>query len=204
MARRSEGAATEAPMRKSLFVFLLVALGWNASWAEAQNKGPATFDLSEFLKRHESSLKQLGQLYGELANENLPMRDETGQPLARRPIEDRQQALNGLVTTVHQLAANPQDMVSATKLLVQSEALADDLYDLIQVAYDNNREELGRQLAELLRVMDRHNALIESYALNLAAEKETRLRELEKENQELRLKLREATEPVKSKTTPQH
>jgi hypothetical protein len=169
-------------MRKCLFVFLLVALGWNALWAKAQDKGPAAFDLSEFLKRHESSLKQLDQLYGELANENLPMRDEAGQPLTRRPIEDRRQALNELVTTLHQLAANPQDMVSATKLLVQSEALADDLFDLSQVAHDNNREELGRQLADHLRLMDRHSALIESYALDLAAEKETRLRELEKQN----------------------
>jgi hypothetical protein len=190
-------------MRKCLFVFLLVALGWNALWAKAQDKGPAAFGLSEFLKRHESSLKQLDQLYGELANENLPMRDEAGQPLTRRPIEDRRQALNELVTTLRQLAANPQDMVSATKLLVQSEALADDLFDLSQVAYDNNREELGRQLADHLRLMDRHSALIESYALDLAAEKETRLRELEKQNQELRLKLREATEPVKSKDTAQ-
>lgn len=190
-------------MRKFLFAFLLMALGCNASWAEAQNQGPAGFDLSEFLRRHESSLKQLGQLYGELTNENLPMRDETGQPLARRPIEDRQQALNDLIATVHQLAADHQDLVSATKLLVQSEALADDLFDLVQAAYDNNREELGQQLADLLRAMDRHNALIESYALNLATEKETRLRELEKENQELRLKLREATEPVKPKATAQ-
>jgi hypothetical protein len=190
-------------MRKSLFVFLLLALGWNASWAEAQNKGPAAFDLSEFLKRHESSLKQLDQLYGELANENLPLRDEAGQSLTRRHIEDRRQALNDLISTVHQLAANPQDMVSATKLLVQSEMLADDLFDLSQVAYDNNREELGRQLADFRSVMDHHNALIESYALNLAAEKETRLRELEKQNQELRLKLREVTEPGKSKDTAQ-
>ena len=129
------------------------------------------------------------------------MRDEAGQSLTRRHIEDRRQALSDLVTTVHQLAASPQDMVSATKLLVQSETLADDLFDLSQVAYDNNREELGRQLADFLRVMDHHNALIESYALSLAAEKETRLRELEKQNQELRLKLREATEPVKSKAT---
>ncbi len=186
-------------MRKSLFVLLLVALGCNAPWAGAQNKGSAAFDVGEFLTRYESSLKRLDQLYGELANENLPVRDEAGQPLARRHIEDRRQALNDLVTTVHQLAANPQDLVSATKLLVQSETLADDLFDLSQVAYDNNREELGRQLADLLRIMDHHNALIESYALNVAAEKETRLRELEKENQELRQKLREAAEPVKSK-----
>jgi hypothetical protein len=190
-------------MRKRFLLFLLVALGWNLPRAEAQDKNPAAFDLGEFLKRHESGLKQLDRLYDELANENLPMRDEAGQPLTRRPIEDRRQALNELVTTVHQLAANPRDMVSATKLLVQSEALADDLFDLSQVAYDNNREELGRQLADHLRLMDRHNALIESYALDLAAERETRLRELEKQNEELRLKLREATQSVKSKDTAQ-
>lgn len=190
-------------MRKCLLVFLLVALGCNAPRAEAQDKNPAAFDLGEFLQRHESGLRQLDRLYGELANENLPMRDEAGQPLTRRPIEDRRQALNELVTTVQQLAANPQDMVSATKFLVQSEALADDLFALSQIAYDNNREELGRQLADHLRLMDRHNALIESYALDLAAEKETRLRELEKQNQELRLKLREATQSVKTKDTAQ-
>ena len=190
-------------MRKSLLVLFLVTLGCNPSWVGAQNKGSAAFDVGEFLTRYESSLKPLDQLYGELANENLPLRDEAGQPLTRRHIEDRREALKDLVTIVHALAANPQDLVSATKLLVQSETLADDLFDLSQVAYDSNREELGRQLADLLRVMDHHNALIESYALNVAAEKEARLRELEKENQELRQKLSEATEPVKSKVTAQ-
>jgi hypothetical protein len=130
------------------------------------------------------------------------MHDEAGQPLARRQLEDRQQALSNLHATVNQLAARPDDLVYATRLFVQSESLADDLFGLSQVAYDNNREELGRQFTEVLRIMDRHNTLLESYLLRLAAAKEVRLRELEKENEELRQKLREVAAPAKPKAIP--
>lgn len=186
-------------MRKSLLVLLLAAWGCSALGARGQNQTPTAFDLDEFLSRYESGLKPLDQLYAELANESLPLRDEAGLPLARRHIEDRRQALNDLRASASQLAANPQDLVLATRMFVQGEAMADDLFGLSQVAYDNSREELGRQFADLLRIIDRHNLLLESYVLRVAAEKETRLRELEKENQELRQKLREAAEPSKPK-----
>jgi hypothetical protein len=190
-------------MRKSLLVFLLAALSCNASPAEAQDRRVASFDIDEFLARYKDGLRPLDQLYGELANESLPMRDEGGQSLARRHIEDRRQALSDLRATVQQLATSPQDLVLATKLFVQSEALTDDLFDLSQVAYDNNREELGRGFLDLLKIMDHHNGLIESYVVGLAAQKEARLLELEKENQELRAKLRQVPEPARTKATPQ-
>jgi hypothetical protein len=194
---RSPRAAAGGLMRKFLLVLFLTALWCNAAQAGAQDKLPAAFDLAEFLARYESGLKPLERLYVELANENLPLRDEAGLPLARRHTEDRRQALSELLRTVHELALAPQDLFWATKLFSQSEALTDDLFDLSQVAYDNNREELGKQLSELVRVMDHHNALIESYALRVVAEKQERLRQLEKENQELRQKLQELTEQSK-------
>jgi hypothetical protein len=190
-------------MRKSLLVLLLVVLSCDVSPAEAQNRSTATFDIDEFLARYKDGLRPLDYLYGELTSESLPMRDESGQSLARRHIEDRRQALSDLRTTVQQLATSPQDLVLVIKLFVQSEALTDDLFDLSQVAYDNNREELGRSFLDLLKIMDRHNGLIESYVMGLAAQKEARLRELEKENRELRAKLREVPEPATTKAPPQ-
>jgi len=94
--------------------------------------------------------------------------------------------------TVKQLEVSPQDLVLTMTLFSRAERLADDLYDLSQIAFDNDQEELGTRLADLLTSFDRNQDLIESYALRLATEEEERLRALEKENQNLQQKLKEA------------
>lgn len=107
----------------------------------AQQKLDAT-NLSDFLGKYDTNFGPLEAVFKELANENLPLRDEAGQPLARRPIEDRLAALTTLRQVARQFATNPEDLVLATTIVIQTESLADDLFDLSQVAYDNDREEL--------------------------------------------------------------
>ena len=155
--------------------------------------------LPEFLRRYSQGLQPLDKLYVELKDEDFPMLDERSQPLARRRIEDRQKVLDELRKSVRELASAPQDVVLAIRLFLQGESLADDLFDLSQIAYDNNREELGKQFAGLVSTTDHHNALLESYVLDLAAGTQERLRILENENAELRKKLREAAEKPRVK-----
>ncbi len=185
-------------MRETL-LFILALMFWFPSGLQAQNENLTASNLPEFLAHYEQSLRPVDEAYDELTNENLPLRDEGGKPLARHHIDDRLQTVTNLRQTVHQLVANPQDLVSATTLLVQNEALADDLFDLSQVAFDNDREELGKRLSELEASMDHNKDLIETYALNLAKAKQDRIQELEKENRDLQQKLREATERGKGK-----
>lgn len=158
-------------------------------------------DLREFLARYSQGLQPLDKLYRELKDEDFSMLDERNQPLARRRIEDRQRALDDLRKSVRELASEPQDLVLAIRLFLQSESLADDLFDLSQIAYDNNREELGKQFADLVGTTDHHNGLLEAYVLDLAAGWQERIRILEYENEELRKKLREAAEKPRTKAS---
>lgn len=185
-------------MRMSRLWYLLAAFCCLTPGAEAQDRAHAVPDLHEFLPRYLQGVQPLDKLYAELADENLSMRDERGQALARRHIEDRQRALDDLRNTAQQLASTPQDLVLAIRLFLQSEALSDDLFDQSQIAYDNNREELGKRFADLQSVMDHHNASLETYVLSLAADRQDHMRELERENQDLRQKLREALEHAKA------
>jgi len=66
------------------------------------------------------------------------------------------------------------------------------------VAYDNDREELGNRLSTLEITMEQNKQLLADYLLTLAAEKQERLQELEKEVDELHRKLKEGTK----QTTP--
>lgn len=167
----------------------------------AQEMNLPSPDLQEFLARYSQGLQPLDKLYVELKDEDFSLLDERSQPLARRRIEDRQRALDDLRKSVQKLASAPQDLVLAIHLFLQSESLADDLFDLSQIAYDNNREELGKQFAGLVSTTDHHNALLESYVLDLAAGRQERIRILEYENAELRKKLREAAERPRAKTS---
>lgn len=154
-------------------------------------------NLPEFLAHYDSNFGPLDAAYGELDNEQLPLRDEEGRPVGRRPMEDRRQALMELRKIARQLAAEPQDLVLAATLVLRTENLADDLFDLSQVAFDNDREELGRRLSDLQITMDQNQELLASYLLTLAAEKQDRIRQLEKEKAELEEKLKEAAKPPK-------
>jgi hypothetical protein len=172
--------------RTFLFLILLLMQSPWPLWGQDAAALPA--DLHEFLTRYEDSLELLDPAYDELAVESLPLRNEWGQPLARRRIDDRQRALEDLRKTIRQLRVDPLDLVLTTRLLIKSETLVDDLFDLSQTAYDNNSEELGKRLADLMRTADRHNGIVESYALHLATRHQARLRELQKENQRLQQK----------------
>jgi len=162
----------------------------------------APSDLPAFLLHYEEGLKPLDSIYTDLENQNLPLRDEDGQPLGRHPINDHRKALADLRQTLHQLAAAPQDLVLSTTLLVQTEELSDNVYDLSQIAYDNDREELASHLDELLPGLDRNKELIEAYTLSLAADVEKRALKLENENRALEQKLKDAA--ARSKAKPGH
>jgi vacuolar-type H+-ATPase subunit I/STV1 len=157
-------------------------------WAQ-EKLTPA--NLPEFLKQYDTNFSLLDQIYRELAEEELPLRNEGGQPLGRRPIEDRRQALSDLRQNVVRLAASPQDLVLTASLTFKTENLADDLFDLSQIAYDNAREELGKRLGDLQITMDHNKEMLAAYLLALAAEKQEYIARLEKEKAELERKVRE-------------
>ncbi len=187
-------------MRKTpLFILAaMFALPWRL-WAQGENLTAS--NLSEFLARYQESLTRADQAYEELMSENLPLLDEAGQPLSRRHIDDRRQTLANLGQTARQFAANPEDLVLTTTLLIQTEVLADDLYDLSQIAYDNDREELAKNLSDLETTMAHNKDLLETYTLSLAAAKQERIQELEKENRDLQQKLKETAARAKDKAS---
>jgi len=176
-------------MRKALALLAALAGLAGSPALQAQQPVPSKADLQEFLARHRDAMRPLERVFDELADEDLPLEDERGQPLTRRSIEDRRKSLRDLTATIDALALAPQDLVLATRLFVQTETLTDDLFDLSQAAYDDDREELAKRLHDLETVIGRHRAWTESYLLSLAADRQARLGKLEKENAELRKKL---------------
>lgn len=154
-------------------------------------------NLPGFLARYDANFRPLDAVYDELVNEKLPLRDEEGQPLGRRPIEDRRRALSNLREAARELAAHPQDLVLTAKLVFGTENLADDLFDLSQIAYDNDREELGKRLSDLQITMDRNKESLANYLLDLAAEKQDRIEQLEKEKTLLEHQLKSARKQAK-------
>ncbi|MGD0128921.1 MAG: hypothetical protein ABSF46_26515 [Terriglobia bacterium] len=147
--------------------------------------------LPDFLARYDTNFGPLEAVFKDLTNEDLPLTDETGQPLARRPLTDRLQSLTSLRQTARDLAEKPDDLVLATTVVIRTETLADDLFDLSQVAYDNDREELGNRLNNLQVTMEDNKGLLADYLLALAADKESQLQKLEKEVDDLHQKLKE-------------
>ncbi len=171
-------------MRRSNLLALILFLSFSPP-LKAQEAAAPRVDLGEFLARYEDSLRTLDAVFEQIASEGLPLRNEWGQPLARRRIEDRRHALDLLRKTIRQLRSSPQDLVLATTLLIQSESLVDDLFDLSQIAYDNDNEDLGSRLAGLMRTADDHNDTVKTYALSLAERQQERLRQLEEDNRRL-------------------
>jgi hypothetical protein len=178
-------------MRWALILFLLASAIIFPTTLLPQQKLTAA-NLPDFLARYDTNFGPLEAVFKDLTNEPLPLTDEAGQPLARRPLADRLLALTNLRQTAHQLAAKPEDLVLATTLVIRTESLADELFDLSQVAYDNDREELGNRLSNLQTTMEENKELLADYLLALAAEKQNRLQQLEKEVDELHQKLKAA------------
>ena len=146
-------------------------------------------DLPRFLASYEQSLEPIDAAYADLIDQPFPMRDDSGKRVGRREIKDRRTIVADLRETAKELAASPEDLVLALTLFDRTEKLADDLYDLSQLAYDNDLEEPATRLTELLVTVNHNQDLIESYVFNLATEKQKQLLQLRKETQEMRRKL---------------
>ena len=172
----------------------LLALAWIPGPLFAQEKLSPS-NLPQFLKLYDTNFPLLDQVYRELTDEALPLRDTAGQPLERRRIQDRRQALNDLRQNALRLAISPQDLVAAATLVLKTEELADDLFDLSQIAYDNDREELGKRLSDLQITMANNKDTLAAYLLALAAQKQERINQLEKEKAELERKLKGPERP---------
>ena len=185
-------------MPRAVLFLALVAWALVPRALSAQEKLTSA-SLPDFLAHYDQSFDSLRAAYDELLNENLPLRNDEGQPLVRRPIEDRRRALADLRAIARQLAAQPQDVVLTVKIVFRTESLADDLFDLSQMAYDNDREELGKRLADLQTTMDHNKELLADYLLTLAAQMQERIGQLEKEKGELERKLRKAERPPKTR-----
>jgi hypothetical protein len=177
-------------MKRALILLFMASVAIFPATLLPQQKLTAT-NLPDFLARYDTNFGPLEAVFNDLMNESLPLTDEAGQPLARRPLADRLQAVSNLRHTARELASKPEDLVLATTLVIRTGSLADDLFDLSQMAYDNDREELGKRLSTLQITMEENQELLADYLLALAAEKENRLQELEKEVDELQRKLKE-------------
>lgn len=158
--------------------------------ARAEDSQLTQENLADFLARCEQNFGLLETAYADLANVDVSLRDEQGQSLGRRRIEDRKKNLVEVRETVRKLAKDPQNLVLTTTLFVRNEALSDDLFDLAQIAYDNDIEELGKRFSDLETAFEYNQKLLEAYTLKLATEKQDRMHQLENENQELQRKLK--------------
>jgi len=179
-------------MKFVLILLFLVSSAIFPATLLSQQKLTAT-NLPDFLARYDTNFGPLEAAFNDLENENLPLTTEAGQALARRPLAERRLAASNLRQTARQLAAKPEDLVLATTLVIRTESLADDLFDLSQMAFDNDREELGNRLNALQITMEENKELLANYLLALAAEKQKRLQQLEKEVDELQQRLKEGT-----------
>ena len=186
-SRKDHGALSRAMLPIALLGFVLFP-----GTSTAQEKLSSS-NLSEFLKQYETNFSLLDGVYRELAEDALPLRDEKGHLLGHRPIEDRRQSLSDLRQSVLQLDAHPHDLVIAAKLVFKTETLADDLFDLSQIAYDNDREELGKHLEDLQLTMDHNKEVLSAYLLDLAFQAQDRIVQLEKDKAELERKLKEVS-----------
>jgi hypothetical protein len=148
-------------------------------------------NLAEFVARYEDGVGWVEKTYAEFAADPLPLRDDWGQSRTRRTVEDRRLFLVGLRQVLSEFADSPHDLAPGIRLLLRGEALADDLFDLSQIAYDHEREEMARRLREVQQMVDHHNTLLESHIFACALKNQIRLAELEKENGDLRRALSE-------------
>src|SRR5215469_17313074 len=140
--------------------------------AEGAHASLPRSELPQFLARYEQSLKPIDAAYADLSDQPFPMGDDSGKRVGRREIKERRKIVADARTTARELAARPDDLVLALTLFDLTEKLGDDLYDLSQIAYDNDLEEPATRLTELLATVDYNQDTIEAYVFNLAADKQ--------------------------------
>ena len=180
-------------MRKSFLLLAAVVLVCSPRLM-AQEDNPTAESVLAQVDRYEATLQPLDSLLDDLESENLQINNDSGGPQEHRPIQNRRQALAELRQTIQKLRTQPEDLKSVVMLLVQSEALSDELFDLVQTAYDNDREELGRHISEVVTAIDAQQDSVQALTLALADEKEARIKKLEAENENLRKQLKQARE----------
>ena len=168
------------------------------SGLQAQDAQLTASTLPRFLDGYQQTLQQVDAAFAEILNENMPLLDDSGKPLGRRNIEDRHKQVAELREAAKQLAAAPQDLVLVLNLFDGTEKLADEVYDLSQMAFDNDLEELGNHLSRLLPTVDHDQDALGAYGLSLADEKQKRITELERQVEDLRQRLKEATEKLRA------
>jgi len=154
--------------------------------AEGAHASLPRSELPQFLARYEQSLKPIDAAFGDLSDQPFPMRDDSGRRVGRREIRNRRKLVANVRTTARALAARPDDLVLALTLFDLTEKLGDDLYDLSQIAYDNDLEEPAARLTELLATVNYNQDLIEGYVFNLATDKQKQLQQLRGQKQEER------------------
>lgn len=166
--------------RLAWIVILLACCVAPGLGAQGEIQALTSSNMPEFLSRFKRDVKQAGLDLGHLSDVKLPLLDEAGHPLGRRRVTDRRQTLIDLEKTLKGFEREPQDLVSAMTLSDQTEELADEIYDLSQIAYDNDREELAMEFTDLLTALNNDADLLQAYTLNLAAQKEREIRYLQK------------------------
>ena len=97
-------------MKRPPLLLCLITVAIFPTSALPQQKLTST-NLPDFLARYDTNFGPLEAVFKDLTYENLPLTDETGQPLARRPLADRLQSLANLRQTARQLSAKPDDLV---------------------------------------------------------------------------------------------
>lgn len=166
---------------KHRVIAVALVLAFCASFAfgsQGQIEDLTQSNLQDFLARFKQDVKEAGLDFGRLSDAKLPLLDEAGHPLGRRRIRDRREVLTDLQKTLTDFERTPQGLVVAMTLSAQTEELADEVYDLSQIAYDNDREELAMEFTDLLKALNKDADLVQEYALNLAAQKEQELHAL--------------------------
>jgi hypothetical protein len=139
-------------------------------------------NLPEFLVQFRRDLRQTNLDLIHLSRAKIPLLDEAGHPLGRRRITDRRQTFIDLERTSSDFERQPRDLVVAMTLAKQTEELADEVYDLAQIAYDNDSEELAMEFTTLLKALNDDSDLLQAYTLRLAAQKEHELRQLRRKS----------------------
>lgn len=169
-------------MKKATMLVLVTVLCAAASGfgAQADIDKLTPSNLPAFLKTFTSDVDQVNDAFEAMSKTKPPMLDAKGQTLGRRRIKDRQQIVVDLKKTLQDFKSRPENLVVTMTLSAQTEELADEIYDLTELAYDNDQEETAMQLTRLLGDFNDDASLIQAYALGIASQKEQRLSQLEK------------------------
>ncbi|MGH9405619.1 MAG: hypothetical protein ACRD3D_07285 [Terriglobia bacterium] len=168
-------------LRTLLLLLVVGVLGARAAAGTDMDKLTSS-NLPDFEKTFTGDLDKVDAAFAQLSTAKLPLFDEAGHPSGRRKIKDRRQTVTDLRKTLADFEKSPRGLVVAMTLSDQTEELADEVYDVAQIAYDNDQEELAMQLSSLLGEVNGDAALLQAYALDLAAGKERRLLRLEQDH----------------------